>query len=189
LNPKSACYLFPSGKVTCKRRFNVDAYCDMDYKRWPHDTQSCTVYFGTWIETRVRLVPTGRKSDEKKGYYYNYKRNNRRWLVKNITIQQGTQAVSDSSDYVVLNFELQRKDENHYTTFVAPAMSKIYVYNVSVCILRIPRAWSSTVSFMLKLLAATSSISKSFKCFSLDTRFYILSQTKRGTQPAFKVFL
>lgn len=126
LNQQAACYLFPSGKVTCKRRFNVDAYCVLNYERWPHDTQTCTFYFGTWIETRLRLVPNPGRSNASKGYYYNYKRNNRRWLVNNISIDHGTHAASGATDYVTFNFDLQRKDQGHYSSYVAPAFSKIY---------------------------------------------------------------
>ncbi|XP_059480677.1 acetylcholine receptor subunit alpha-like [Neocloeon triangulifer] len=112
----SRCYLYPSGKLSCKRRFSVSIYCQLDYKEWPHDTQVCELFIGAWAETRVNLVTMG-----KNGYSLNLLRNNPRWLVKNVTVNP--QPIGHGGAiYIRYNFELKRKDMGHYNEYVAPAM-------------------------------------------------------------------
>jgi len=95
-------------------------YCKMDYALWPHDTQVCSFYFGTWIEYRAHLVAGG---PGKKGFYLMMSRNSPRWIVKNITVIPENYEPGKVSNYFEYVFELQRKDENHFTTFVTPAIS------------------------------------------------------------------
>lgn len=47
----SYCVISSTGTVSCIPPCSHNARCDPDYKRWPFDTQNCTIHVGTWVNS------------------------------------------------------------------------------------------------------------------------------------------
>ncbi|KAF4527288.1 hypothetical protein B566_EDAN016076 [Ephemera danica] len=44
----TTCVLYSTGTVKCAPDLRTPVYCDQDLRRWPYDSQNCSLYLGSW---------------------------------------------------------------------------------------------------------------------------------------------
>lgn len=51
----TSCLINGTGNVLCIEPCSYTAHCKADYTRWPFDQQSCTMTFGSWMDSGEEL--------------------------------------------------------------------------------------------------------------------------------------
>nr|ABV72691.1 nicotinic acetylcholine receptor alpha 9 subunit [Bombyx mori] len=59
----TTCLLSSDGTVTCVPHLGHTGICSTSLRRWPYDTQNCTLYFGSWMHTGEQVNFTFYKND------------------------------------------------------------------------------------------------------------------------------
>lgn len=120
---RTTCVVTSSGVVTCVPRTPHSGICRTSLRSWPYDTQNCSFYFGSWMQTGEQVNfkfydSTPIKLDEYQdgpGWKL-LKTYNERLLTKHSYISNSTYPV------LKVTFTLQREAAGPAATIVVPAI-------------------------------------------------------------------
>lgn len=48
--------MYPNGRVTWTPSATLEAYCELDLRRWPFEQHACTLDMGSWTLDRTQLI-------------------------------------------------------------------------------------------------------------------------------------
>ncbi|XP_055639088.1 neuronal acetylcholine receptor subunit alpha-5-like isoform X1 [Toxorhynchites rutilus septentrionalis] len=110
-----------NGMHECTIRLNFKTFCEMNFRKWPFDTQHCPVVFG-------KSVPTGNSSvriNALPGQLYDQLLKNPNWAVTKVSIEPYLNPMEDElRDFTGLQYGIviQRKGKTFQSTIVTPAV-------------------------------------------------------------------
>lgn len=119
------CVISYTGSVSCIPPCTHSTKCLSDYKRWPFDTQNCSMHIGAWVHSGDDVDYELLKSNtiEK-----DVESQNRLWRLVATTVKrnEGNYSTKLKNTYpsITYSFLMQRHSAQHAAVFVVPAISK-----------------------------------------------------------------
>ncbi|XP_023934461.1 neuronal acetylcholine receptor subunit beta-2-like [Bicyclus anynana] len=122
----TTCLVTNTGKVTCVPNVAHTGICRTTLKKWPYDTQNCTLYFGSWMHTGEQINFT----------FYNTKpvvlddfQNGAGWKLLNVVNERLPGKYNMNSTYPMLKytFMLRREAAGLAAIVVAPSVILVLV--------------------------------------------------------------
>lgn len=122
----TTCLVTNTGKVTCVPHIAHTAICRTSLRRWPYDTQNCTLYFGSWMHTGEQINFT----------FYNIEpvvlsdfQNGAGWKLLRVVNERLPGKFNANSTYPMLKytFMLRREAAGLATIIVAPSVILVLV--------------------------------------------------------------
>ncbi|XP_059487218.1 neuronal acetylcholine receptor subunit alpha-5-like [Neocloeon triangulifer] len=115
------CTVESTGEVKCAPDLQAPVYCDMKLQKWPYDTQKCSLYISTWVNTG-NLVDV---VIHQKGFRDFELMQNGNWELFNRTAHReaniGPQNLS--YPYLQFDFELRRHAALYSASVIGPAFA------------------------------------------------------------------
>lgn len=121
----TSCLVEYNGNVACVPPCLHEAYCRSDYRRWPFDSQNCTMHIGTWLndasevdfELKESYIPVAATRSQ-----------NREWRMRQSTYRV-VQNVLVNGTYPTLafSFQLDRHSAGHAAMMLGPAMGMLFI--------------------------------------------------------------
>lgn len=130
---KSAnCVISSAGVVSCIPPCSHDAKCSSDHKRFPFDTQNCTLHIGTWVNSGEEIDYDVKKSIISENDLTSQDREYR--LIK-ATYKRNPGNFTDTKETypsLLFSFLLQRHSAVHGATLLVTALSKQFTIELKM---------------------------------------------------------
>lgn len=115
------CVLEHDGAVYCIPPCLHTAICLSDYRRWPFDTQNCSLQMGTWVHpgsyVNLQLIDSNIPPDSQVSQ-------NREWQLTVATFRYNEGKFTGNETYptVEFSFQLERHSQTHAMVMLTPAV-------------------------------------------------------------------
>lgn len=122
----TSCLVDYNGTISCVPPCLHEAFCRSDYRRWPFDTQNCTMHIGTWLndgsevnfELSESYIPVSATRSQ-----------NGEWRMRQSTYRIIKSPLNNESyPTLAFSFQLDRHSAGHAAFMLGPAMGIGLVY-------------------------------------------------------------
>lgn len=155
----STCLIENTGKVMCVPHLSHSAICRTNLKRWPYDSQNCSLFFGSWMHTGEQINFTFYATNPVVMDEYQAGPGWKLKKVRNARLS-GKYICCPNSSYPMLKytFELEREAAGPAAIIVVPAIVLVLL----------------TLSGMV--LDVRDNVRLTLECFSLFGHFIFINQ-------------
>lgn len=113
------CLIFRTGSVLCVPPTRHTAACKADLRRYPYDTQNCTVRYGSWVHTGEEVVFNIDKMPIRMDDYIP----SDEWTIKNISVEKSAgkyKNLDNTYPSISYNFLIERRPMTQAATLIVP---------------------------------------------------------------------
>lgn len=123
------CAVNPKGKVACVLPVEFTAHCEANYKSWPYDSQSCTLYFGSWMSSKEHLD----YDKEKLKVVTKETQENPSWKIKSAKVKYSIfSSANESFPTIQYTFQIERHEGVDEIVVIVPALVLLLINLISL---------------------------------------------------------